>query len=426
MAVTIVAPFRYGTHSLELNFPHVPDPPLKRRLSGGICLEAVGTALGVGRCGGLKSRGQTLVGARTPSATGGALGNPTVSGTALGAATPLADQNGRLCRFLEKDHDALAVLLKARVPALKLGLISLVAGVLAMGTPLAAVAAVSGGVKITLTCGTLPAGSGAFMVTANRTGSVVTVPCGSSATATNPAWTAGTTASISVVAQPVGTLLAVPFTSRASLTAGVVNVSMAAVPIPSGGLRITLNCSTGIAGTGTLTVTANERSSVTTIPCGGSATVTNPAWTAWITATIEATGVPKGTHLGAFPPVPLTTGVVAVSMSLVPCPMGRSVPAGCPQPDLRPAFLRLAAAYLVLLLIAVLLVFIVIIPFEFWIIRGWIRYFSRKEDPREVIEDLSARPGLGWWVRRYVGWVLLKHKLFKVSLPLGFDDDKAG
>ncbi len=313
-------------------------------------------------------------------------------------------------------------MLVASVGVRQLGLVSLIAAALVLGTPLAAAASSSGGVRFTLSCGTVPSGSATFMVTANGTGSVVTVPCGGSATATNPAWTAGTPASISLVAQPVGTLLAVPFTSRVSLTAGVVNVSMLAVPIPSGGLKITLGCSAGIAGSGTLTVTANEISSVVTIPCGGSATVTNPAWTAWIMATIDATAVPKGTYLAGSSRVPLTTGVAAVSRSLAPCPTGRSVPTGCPQPDLRRAFLGLAAAYLVLIPIATLLVLIMVVPFEFWMIRGWIRYFSRKQDPRKVIEDLSARPGIGWWVRQYVGYVRMKHKLFGVPLPPGFDD----
>jgi len=348
-----------------------------------------------------------------------------------GANCTRARQNGRLCRFLEKDCDALAVLLKARVPALKLGLISLVAGVLAMGTPLAAVAAVSGGVKITLTCGTLHTGSGTFMVTANGTGSVVTAPCGGSATATNPAWTAGTTASISPVAQPVGTLLVFPITSRVSLTAGVVNVSMSVTPIPSGGVKITLACKPGATGSGTFKVTANESSSTVTVPCGGSATVANPSWTAWSMASINATAVPKRTYLAGYSGVPLllTTGVAGVSMSIVPCSAGMAVRAfasACPAPDVGSLLLLLLAGYAVVGVLALLLVLVVLVPFEFWIIRGWIRFFSRKQDPREVIEDLSARPGLGWWVRQYVGWVRLKHKLFKVSLPPGFDDDKAG
>ena len=333
--------------------------------------------------------------------------------------SPPRVEAGRRFRTTRQTH--FAGMLVGSLAVRKLGLVSLIAAALAMGTPLTAAAATSGGVRLTLTCGALPSGSGTFMVTANGTGSAVTVPCGGSATVTNPAWTVGATADISAVAQPVGTRLAVVF-MRVSLTAEVANLSMVAVPIPSGGVRITLGCSAGIAGSGKLTVTANERSTAVTVPCGGTATVTNPAWTAWITATIDATAVPKATHLGAYPPVPLTTGVVAVSMSLVPCPTGRYVPTGCPQPDLRPAFLGLAAAYLVFLAIAVLLVFVAVVPFEFWIIRGWIRYFSRKQDPREVIEDLSARPGLGWWVRRYVGYVRMKHKRFGVPLPPGFED----
>src|SRR5712691_746926 len=311
------------------------------------------------------------------------------------------------------------------MPLLKLGLISLIAAVLAMGTPLTAAAAASGGVKITLTCGTLPTGSGTFMVTANGTGSVVTVPCGGSATATNPAWTAGTPASISLVAQPVGTFLAVPFTSRVSLTAGVVNVSMSAIPIPSGGVKITLACETGAAKSGTLKVTANESSSVVTVPCGGSATVTSPAWTAGSIATLELSAAPEGTYLCCSLDVLLATQVVSVSRTLAPCST-RVVVAGCPAPN-RSAFAQFflgsPLGLLLIVLVPVIVVWIFLVPFEFWIIRGWIRYFSRKQDPREVIEDLSVRPGLGWWVRRYVGWVRLKHKLFRVPLPPGLDDN---
>lgn len=316
------------------------------------------------------------------------------------------------------------------IPALKLAVGALIAGLLAVGTISGVAAAASGGVRFTLTCGTLPTGSATFMVSANGSGSAVTVPCGGAAIAANPSWAAGATAYITPVSGPVGTVLAVPFTVRVSLTSGVVNVSMAEVPIPSGGVRIALSCGGGVGGSAVIRVTANETPSTLTVSCGQSTTVNNPAWTAGTFATIDPITVPEGTYLNqVVGRVPLTTTLQSYSMSLVPCPTGRARVAGCPVP--RPSAIEQfffgspLRMILTLTLVPAVLMWMFIVPFEFWIIRGWIRYFSRSRDPHDVIADLSARPGLGWWVRRYVAYVRWKHRLFKAPLPPGFESDQA-
>ena len=290
-----------------------------------------------------------------------------------------------------------------------------------------AAAAGSGGVRFTLGCGTLRTGSGTFIVTANGIGSAVTVPCGGSAIVTNLAWTAGSSATISLVMQPVGTMLAVPYTTRVTLTAGLVDVSMSAVPIPTAGVKVTLSCQPGAAGTATIRLTANDASSTVTVSCGQSVTVSNPLWTAWTIATVDPVSAPKGTYfyLG-FARVGLGTTPVSYTPMLLPCPTGRSTVAGCPVPARSGLDQVVFGSRLNTILLLVIVPFIVVwmffVPFEFWIIRGWIRYFSRTQNPRDVVADLSARPALGWWVRRYAGWVRMKHRLFRVPLPPGFDD----
>src|SRR6202171_3442170 len=98
--------------------------------------------------------------------------------------------------------------MKGAIRAQKLGLISVIAGAIAMSAPQAAAAATSGGVKITLTCEVGTAGKGTFKVTANGSSSLVTVPCDGSATVTNPSGIPGATATIDQTAGPVGTVLA--------------------------------------------------------------------------------------------------------------------------------------------------------------------------------------------------------------------------
>ncbi len=66
----------------------------------------------------------------------------------------------------------------------------------------------AGPLTIVLICDTGPAGSGTFTVTANGAKSTVTVKCGKSATVTNVAWKAGSTAVIHQTVVPSGALRA--------------------------------------------------------------------------------------------------------------------------------------------------------------------------------------------------------------------------
>jgi hypothetical protein len=113
------------------------------------------------------------------------------------------------------------------IRAIKLGLISVIAGGLLISTPHAA-AATSGGVKITLNCQTGNSGLGTFKVTANGSTSTVTVQCGGSATVTNPSWMSGATATIDETAGPVGTRLVTNGT--VSLAPYVVNFFTSVLP----------------------------------------------------------------------------------------------------------------------------------------------------------------------------------------------------
>ena len=97
---------------------------------------------------------------------------------------------------------------KAATRAAWFGLLAVIAAAIAMSPAQAAVAATSGGVKITLTCEIGTVGTGTFKVTSNGGSSQVTVTCGGSATVTNPSWMAGATATIDQTAGPVGTVLA--------------------------------------------------------------------------------------------------------------------------------------------------------------------------------------------------------------------------
>ena len=70
------------------------------------------------------------------------------------------------------------------------------------------VPAAAGPLTIALICDTGPSGSGTFTVTANGNRSTVTVRCGKSATVTNAAWKAGSTAVIHQTVVPTGALRA--------------------------------------------------------------------------------------------------------------------------------------------------------------------------------------------------------------------------
>src|SRR5229473_6108358 len=86
----------------------------------------------------------------------------------------------------------------------------------------------------------------------------------------------------------------------------------AAAAATSGGVRITLNCQAGTVGLGTFNVTASGSSSLVSVPCGGSATVTNPSWMPGATATIDETVGPVGTRLVTRQSVSLAPYVVSV------------------------------------------------------------------------------------------------------------------
>jgi hypothetical protein len=68
--------------------------------------------------------------------------------------------------------------------------------------------AAAGPLTIVLICDTGPAGSGTFTVTANGAKSTLTVKCGKSATVSNLAWKAGSTAVIHQTVAPSGALKA--------------------------------------------------------------------------------------------------------------------------------------------------------------------------------------------------------------------------
>ncbi len=90
---------------------------------------------------------------------------------------------------------------------LKSALAAVIAGgaVIAISsTAFAVTATPAGPLTIVLTCDTGPSGSGTFTVTANGRFSTVTVRCGKSATVTNAAWTAGSTAVIHQTTAPSG------------------------------------------------------------------------------------------------------------------------------------------------------------------------------------------------------------------------------
>jgi hypothetical protein len=96
-------------------------------------------------------------------------------------------------------------ILKSAVAALLAG-----AGAVAISTTAFAVdaPAAAGPLTIVLICDTGPAGSGTFTVTANGAKSTVTVKCGKSATVSNAAWKAGSTAVIHQTVAPSGALKA--------------------------------------------------------------------------------------------------------------------------------------------------------------------------------------------------------------------------
>jgi hypothetical protein len=96
-------------------------------------------------------------------------------------------------------------ILRSAVAALlaAVGAVAMSATAFAVETTVAA-----GPLTIVLICDTGPAGSGTFTVTANGAKSTVTVKCGKSATVSNAAWKAGSTAVIHQTVAPSGALKA--------------------------------------------------------------------------------------------------------------------------------------------------------------------------------------------------------------------------
>lgn len=110
---------------------------------------------------------------------------------------------------------------------LKSALAGLVAGgaiIAISSTAFAVTATPAGPLTIALTCDTGPSGSGTFTVTATGKSSTVSVRCGKSATVSNAAWTAGSTAVIHQTAAPSGALRARDVTITLKATAQTVMI----------------------------------------------------------------------------------------------------------------------------------------------------------------------------------------------------------
>jgi hypothetical protein len=103
-----------------------------------------------------------------------------------------------------------------------------VAGAAALAMSVAAFAATvtpaAGPLTIALVCDTGPNGSGTFTVTANGVRMAVTVRCGRSATVTNAAWKAGSTATIHQTVVPSAALRARDVTITLKATAQTVTI----------------------------------------------------------------------------------------------------------------------------------------------------------------------------------------------------------
>jgi hypothetical protein len=187
----------------------------------------------------------------------------------------------------------------------------------------------------------------------------------------------------------------------------------------SGGVTITLACEIGTAGTGTFNVTANGSSSLATVPCGGSATVTNPSWIPGATATIDQTAGPVGTVLVKNQHVSLTTYgasfyTVAHACSTVftapECPPGSS---GRRATSLPWWLVGVLIGGLLLIILGAILAPVLIIGQQ---IRYFHRlYFDKPDAFREAMRSLALMPGMAWRIR-------LRSKLLRVPLPPGFED----
>ncbi len=193
----------------------------------------------------------------------------------------------------------------------------------------------------------------------------------------------------------------------------------AAAAATSGGVRITLNCQAGTVGLGTFNVTASGSSSLVSVPCGGSATVTNPSWMPGATATIDQTAGPAGTRLVTNQSVSLAAYVVAFVTSALPCYAGVTTP-GCPASSPAPRRASMPWWLVAVLIGSLLCTILGVILAPVWIIGQQIRYFHRlyfdkPEAFREAMRNLALVPGMAWRIR-------LRSKLLRVPLPPGFED----
>ncbi len=221
---------------------------------------------------------------------------------------------------------------------------------------------------------------------------------------------------------------------------GLISVIVAAIAMSpaealaaaaSGGVQITLTCETGAAGTGTFKVTANGSSSLVTVPCGGSATVTNPSWTPGATATIDQTAGPVATVLTKHQHVYLATYAASFSTAAHACSPAFTAPECPPGSSGRRA--TTVSWWMIAGLIGFLLLAILgAILFPVVIIGQQIRYFHRlyfdkpeafreamrslkPEAFREAMRSLALMPGMAWRIR-------LRSKLLRIPLPPGFED----
>jgi hypothetical protein len=209
---------------------------------------------------------------------------------------------------------------------------------------------------------------------------------------------------------------------------GLISVIVAAIAMgpaqalaaaASGGVQITLTCEIGTAGTGTFKVTANGSSSLVTVPCGGSATVTNPSWSPGATATIDQTAGPVATVLTKHQRVTLATYAASFFTAAHACSPAFTAPE-CPPGSSGRRTTTMPWWLVAVLIGAPLLGILGAILAPVFIIGQQIRYFHRlyfdkPEAFREAMRSLALMPGMAWRIR-------LRSKLLRVPLPPGFED----
>jgi hypothetical protein len=193
----------------------------------------------------------------------------------------------------------------------------------------------------------------------------------------------------------------------------------AAAAAASGGVEITLRCEIGTVGTGTFKVMANGSSSLVTVPCDGSAIVTNPSWIPGATATIDQTAGPVGTVLAKNQRVFLATYAATFFTMAHACSPAFTAPE-CPLGTSGRRATTVSWWMIVGLISFLLLVILGAILFPVVIVGQQIRYFHRiffdnPEAFRKAMRNLALMPGMAWRIR-------LRSKLLRVPLPPGFED----